>query len=130
MKRLLVAAIIILGLHTADSFAQWLQVGKDPRAKERRVEFFSPQAAETVVGRVISTERSIQRDGKSHIVRMTVRSDSKGEIFAIYFCPGWNFERHRMKIEPNDRVLIKGSKMMRKGAPAIIASEVTAYKVD
>jgi hypothetical protein len=128
MRKVLVAAILILGLYTTNSFAQLIRIGDSSRAKEKSTEFYYPQAAEIVSGKVISTEKIIQKNGKSKTVRMTIKSDSNGEFFTIYFSPGWDFEKHGMKVEPNDRVLIRGSKTIRKGTPAIIAAEVRIYR--
>jgi len=46
------------------------------------------------------------------------------EILSVHLGPGWFIENQDIKIEPKDKVEIKGSRITFEGKPALIAAEV------
>ena len=60
--------------------------------------------------------------GMSYGAHLTVKTD-KGAI-AVHLGPGWYLENQDVKIEPKDKIEVKGSRITFQGKPAIIAAEV------
>jgi predicted Abi (CAAX) family protease len=46
------------------------------------------------------------------------------ETISVHLGPGWYIENQDVKIEPKDKVEIKGSRITFQGKPALIAAEV------
>jgi hypothetical protein len=46
------------------------------------------------------------------------------ETISVHLGPGWYIENQDVKIEPHDRIEVKGSRITFEGKPAIIAAEV------
>ncbi len=55
-------------------------------------------------------------------IHMNVKTDK--ETISVHLGPSWYLENQDLKIEPKDKVEVKGSKIMFDGKPAIIAAEV------
>ena len=55
-------------------------------------------------------------------IHMNVKTDK--ETIAVHLGPSWYLENQDLKIEPKDKVEVKGSKIIFDGKPAIIAAEV------
>ncbi len=55
-------------------------------------------------------------------IHMNVKTDK--ETVSVHLGPSWYLENQDLKIEPKDKVEVKGSKITFEGKPAIIASEV------
>ncbi len=53
---------------------------------------------------------------------MTVKTD--GEQISVHLGPAFYLENQDVKIEPRDKVEVRGSRVMFEGKPAIIAAEV------
>jgi hypothetical protein len=73
-------------------------------------------------GEVISVDKIIPMKGMSYGVHITVKTDK--ETISVHMGPGWFIENQDVKIEPKDKVEVKGSKVTFDGKPAIIAAEV------
>jgi hypothetical protein len=58
----------------------------------------------------------------SYGVHLTVKTDK--ETISVHMGPGWFIEKQDIKIEPKDKVEVKGSRITFEGKPAIIAAEV------
>jgi hypothetical protein len=53
---------------------------------------------------------------------MNVKTDK--ETISVHLGPSWYLENQDVKIEPKDRVEVKGSRVTFAGNPAMIAAEV------
>jgi hypothetical protein len=76
----------------------------------------------TISGEVVSVDKITPTKGMSYGVHMTVKTDK--ETISIHVGPGWFIENQDLKIEPKDKVEVKGSRITFEGKPAIIAAEV------
>ncbi|MHC4182894.1 MAG: hypothetical protein ACYSR0_06045 [Planctomycetota bacterium] len=83
---------------------------------------YSPETAETISGEVVSVDKIMRGKGTFYGVHLTVKTDK--ETLPVHLGPGWYIESQDTKIEPKDKVEIKGSRIIFNGKPAIIAYEV------
>ncbi|HXF04928.1 MAG TPA: DNA-binding protein [Blastocatellia bacterium] len=83
---------------------------------------YNPQTVETIAGEVISVERITPMRGMSYGVHLLVMTDK--ETISVHLGPGWYVENQDVKIEPKDKVEVRGSRITFQGKPAIIAAEV------
>lgn len=120
------AAIAIL-FATASSLAQprpgmmWRGSGGwGPGAQYNR--FYDPKAVETISGGVTKVDRITPAKGMSGGIHMLVKTDK--ETISVHLGPSWYIENQDVKIEPKDKVEVKGSRITFGGKPAIIAAEV------
>jgi hypothetical protein len=84
---------------------------------------YNPDTVETFSGSVLSVERVIPVEGMSYGVHLVLQTDK--EPISVHLGPAWYIEYQDMKIEPNDNIEVKGSRIAHEGKPAIIAAEVT-----
>lgn len=87
---------------------------------------YNPKTIETFSGEVISIDKISPMRGMSQGVHMTVKTGK--EKISVHLGPGWFIENQDIKIEPKDKVEVKGSRITFEGKPAIIASEVKKGK--
>jgi hypothetical protein len=130
MKRIVLAVTIALGavLFTAlTSFAQpragmmWRGSGGwGPGTPYNRM--YDPKAVETITGEVTSIDRITPNKGMAAGIHMNVKTDK--ETVSVHLGPSWYLENQDVKIEPKDKVEVKGAKTTFAGKPAIIAAEV------
>jgi hypothetical protein len=83
---------------------------------------YDPKAMETISGEVISIDRITPNKGMAAGIHMNVKTDK--ETISVHLGPSWYLENQDVKIEPKDRVEVKGAKTTFAGKPAIIAAEV------
>lgn len=83
---------------------------------------YDPKTVETVSGEVISVDKITPSKGMSYGVHLTLKTDR--ETISVHLGPGWYIEKQDTKIEPKDKVEVKGSRITFDGKPAIIAEEV------
>jgi hypothetical protein len=83
---------------------------------------YDSKSVETVSGEVISVSRITPRKGMSGGLHMNVKTDK--ETISVHLGPSWYLENQDVKIEPKDKVEVKGSRTSLGGKPAIIAAEV------
>lgn len=126
--RILIAMVAAVSfLLAAESFAQsrgmrWRGSGGwGPGTPYNRL--YDPKTVETVSGEIQSVDRITPRKGMSYGVHLNLKTD-KGEIVSVQLGPGWYIENQDVKIQPKDKVEVKGSKVTFGGKPAIIAAEV------
>lgn len=50
--------------------------------------------------------------------------DFFAETISVHLGPGWYIENQDIKIEPKDKIEVRGSRITFKGKPAIIAAEI------
>ena len=94
--------------------------GWGPGAQYSRM--FDPKTVETISGEVVSVDKITPMKGMYYGVHLMVRTE-KGMI-SVHLGPGWYLENQDVKIEPKDKIEIKGSRVTFEGKPVIIAAEV------
>lgn len=77
----------------------------------------------TVEGEVVSIDQFTPMKMMSHGVHMTLKTDSG--MIEVHLGPAWYIRNQDIKFEPEDKVVIKGSKVTFQGKPIIIAAEIT-----
>lgn len=130
MKRISLIIAIAMGaalIATATSFAQPRQGmmwrgsgGWGPGTPYNRM--YDPKAMETISGEVTSIDRITPNKGMASGIHMNVKTDK--ETISVHLGPSWYLENQDVKIEPKDKVEVKGAKTTFAGKPAIIAAEV------
>jgi hypothetical protein len=83
---------------------------------------YDPKTVETIVGEVIDVEKITPTKGMSYGVHLTVKTDK--ETVFVHLGPVWYIENQDIKIEPKDKIEVKGSRITFGGKPTIIAAEV------
>jgi hypothetical protein len=71
---------------------------------------------------VVSIDQMTPGDGMGAGVHLTLATEA-GAV-SVHLGPAWYVEHQDTKIEPKDRVAVKGSRVTFDGKPAIIAAEV------
>ena len=128
MKNILAAvAAMVLLLAATDSFAQkgpgmmWRGSGGwGPETPYNRT--YDPKTQETITGEVVNVSRITPNKGMSAGIHMNVKTDK--ETISVHLGPAWYLENQDVKIEPKDKVEVKGSRITFGGKPAMIAAEV------
>jgi len=83
---------------------------------------YDPKILETVSGQVVKVAKITPIRGMSYGVHLILKA-GKGNI-PVQLGPGWYIENQDMKIEPKDKLEIKGSRKTFEGKPTIIAAEI------
>ncbi len=83
---------------------------------------YDPKTVETISGEVVSIDKITPMKGMSYGVHLTLKKDK--ETISIHLGPGWYIQNQDIKIEPKDKVEVKGSRITFEGKPAIIAAEI------
>ncbi len=84
---------------------------------------YNPKTIETISGEVVKVDTITPMRGMYYGVHLIVKTEK--EEISVHLGPGWYIENQDVKIEPKDKVGVKGSRITFKGEPAIIAAEVT-----
>lgn len=74
-------------------------------------------------GEVVSIDHRAPVKGMYYGIHLTVKTAK--ETISVHLGPGWYIENQDVKIEPKDKVEIKGSRVTFEGKAVIIAAEVT-----
>jgi hypothetical protein len=83
---------------------------------------YDPNTVETDTGEVVSVQKIVPMRRMSGGLHFILKSD-KGTI-SVHLGPVWFLEKEGIKIEPEDRVTVSGSRITFKGKPALIAAEI------
>ena len=83
---------------------------------------YNPKTVETISGEVVKVERISSPRGRSQGVHLLVKTAK--ETVPVHLGPAFYLDKQDVKIEPKDRVTIKGSRITFQGKPAIVAAEV------
>jgi hypothetical protein len=83
---------------------------------------YDTKAVETVAGEIVSVSQITPRKGMTAGIHMTVKTER--ETISVHLGPRWYLENQDVKLEPKDRVEVKGARITFDGKPAIIAAEV------
>jgi len=122
MKRIIfVGALLTLSLLlAAASYGQ--QAGDVWSTRGQYTRLYDSKTVETLSGEVVAVGKYTPR-GKPDGVRFTLKTD-QGPIEVI-LGRGSYVEQQGLKLEPQDKVTVKGSRIAVEGKPTIIAAEVT-----
>jgi hypothetical protein len=83
---------------------------------------YDPKSVETITGEVTSVDRITPMKGMSGGVHLNLKTDK--ETVSVHLGPVWYLENQDVKIEPKDKVEVRGARTTFAGKPAIIATEV------
>jgi hypothetical protein len=127
-SRTVVSVVSVVGIAAVvlapTAFAQGMKWrgsgGWGPDAAYGRM--YDAKTVETVSGEVVKVDRITPMRGMSAGVHLVVKT-GKGDV-SVHLGPQWYLENQDVKIEPKDKVEIKGSRVTVQGQPAIIAAEV------
>jgi hypothetical protein len=128
MKKIVTAAaaLAIVSLFFAvDSFAQRGPMWKGSGGWGMGMQYsrmYNPKTVETLSGEVVSVDQITPMRGMSYGVHMTLKTDK--ETISVHLGPVWYIANQDIKIEPKDKVEVKGSRITFEGNPAIIAAEI------
>ena len=121
-----IAIMVVFGFFLiTDSYAQkgmkWKGSGGwGPGTQYGRI--YDPKTVETISGEVVSIDKIEPMRGMYYGVHLMVKTAK--ETISVHLGPGWYIENQDVKIEPKDKIEIKGSRVVFEGKPAIIAAEV------
>jgi hypothetical protein len=94
--------------------------GWGPSAKYGRM--YDPGTVTSISGKVMHIEQFTPMGGMRSGVHVTVKTDK--ETVSVHLGPAWYLENQDIKIEPGDKVGVKGSRITFSGKPAMIAAEI------
>jgi hypothetical protein len=83
---------------------------------------YDPKTVETITGEVTSVDSITPGKGMRGGVHMNVKTEK--ETISVHLGPSWFIENQDVKIEPKDKVEVKGAKITFAGKPTVIAAEV------
>jgi hypothetical protein len=83
---------------------------------------FNPKTVETISGEVIRVGRIVPFKGMSRGVHLLLRTDK--ESISVHLGPTRFIENQDIKVEPGDKIIVKGSRVTFRGKPIIIATEL------
>src|SRR5512138_1523626 len=124
MKTFLAAVVALMWLSVAGSFAQmgpgrgptWRgSSGWGPGSSYNRM--YDLKTVETVSGEVVNVDQIVPGKGMSNGMHLTLKTDK--ETFSVHLGPSWYLENQDVKIQPKDRLEVKGSRVTFAGKPAI-----------
>ena len=123
MKKALIAFVMVVSV-AAGLYAQRSPMGKGggwgPGSPYTRM--YNAQTVETVSGQVMSIDRITPMKGMSYGVHLTLKTDK--ETISVHLGPSWYIDNQDVKLAPNDKIEVKGSRITFEGHPAIVAEEV------
>lgn len=83
---------------------------------------YDPAKLETIAGEVEKVEQFTGMRGMSAGIHILVKTEK--ESLPVHLGPVWYIERLDTKIEPGDKVEVKGARITFQGKPALAAAEV------
>jgi hypothetical protein len=121
-----IAALAIFSLFfTFGSFAQmgplWEGGGGWGMGREYG-KMYNPKTVETKTGEVVSVGKITPMKGMSQGVHIMLKIAK--ETISVHLGPDWYIKNQGIKIEPGDKVEVKGSRITFQGKPAIIATDI------
>jgi hypothetical protein len=129
MKRFTFAvatSFVILSLFSVNLSAQ--KGGMNKRGAARGTgsqcnQMYNVNSVETITGEVVRVNKITGGKGVSYGIHLLVKTNK--ETISVHLGPCWFLDKQKVKINPNDKVTLKGTRIMFHGSPAIIASEIT-----
>jgi hypothetical protein len=83
---------------------------------------YNPKTVETISGEVLGVDKIIPMKRMSYGIHLMVKTDK--ETISVHLGPGWYIENQDVKIEPKEKIEVKGSRITFEGKPVIIAAEI------
>lgn len=83
---------------------------------------YNPQNIKTFSGEVVSVDKITPMKGMSYGVHLSILTDK--ETISVHLGPGWFIEQQDVKIEPGDKIEVKGSRITFEGEATLIAAEL------
>ena len=83
---------------------------------------YDPKTVETLSGEVVSIDKMTPMKGMHYGIHLMLKTAK--ETIAVHLGPAWYIENQDVKIEPKDKLEIKGSRVTFEGKPTIIAADV------
>jgi hypothetical protein len=83
---------------------------------------YDAKTVETVKGEVVSVQTFTPGKGMGYGVHLQLKTDK--ETLSVHLGPNWYIENQDTKIEANDVVEVRGSRVTFEGKPTLIAAEV------
>ena len=121
-----IAALIFFSLFfTFGSYAQMGPMWKGSGGWGMGMQYgkmYDPKTVETITGEVVSVDKITPMKGMSHGVHIMLKTAK--ETISVHLGPDWYVGNQDIKIEPKDKLAVKGSKIIFQGKPAIIAAEI------
>lgn len=89
---------------------------------DRYCGMYNTGTIETISGEVVSVDKFTPMSGMSHGMRIMLKTGN--EVIPVHLGPVWYMERQDFKIEPKDKITVKGSRIIFNGKKSIMAAEV------
>ena len=83
---------------------------------------YDPKTVQIISGNVVSVDTLTPMAVMGNGVHLLLKADK--ETISVHVGPVWYLENQDVKLEPGDRVQVRGSRITFQGKPAIIAMEV------
>ena len=83
---------------------------------------YDTKTVETVEGEVVSVGKITPVKGMYSGIHLMVKTGT--ETISVHLGPSWYLENQDLRIEPKDKVQIKGSRITYEGKPALIAADI------
>ncbi len=83
---------------------------------------YDPKTVESFSGEVMIVDKITPRKGMFYGVHLMLKTEK--ETISIHLGPGWYIENQDIKIEPKDKIEVKGSRITFEGKPVIVVSEI------
>jgi hypothetical protein len=77
---------------------------------------YDPKTVETIVGGVVPVEGIAPTKGMSSVVHLIMKTAI--ETVSVHSGSAWYIDNQDIKIEPKDKIEVKGSRIMFPGKPA------------
>jgi len=126
MKKISTIVTVIGTLSLLMAAAGWAQPGMGAGGGGPRVHYgtmWEPKTVETLSGEVVGVDKYLPgRGGTSYGLRLSLKTEK--ETIPVVLGPVSYIEEQRIKFAANDKIGVKGSKMLIQGQPTIIAAEV------
>ncbi len=120
---LIASAALIAFVYGTDASAQMDMQGKGGWGKgSTHNRMYNPKTVETISGEVVKIDKSTTKKGMRSGVHLLVKTEK--ETISVLLGPSRYLDKQDVKIEPKDRLEIKGSRIAFQGEPVLIASEV------
>ncbi len=122
---LLLFALLLCPLLAMESFAQPGMMWKGSGGWGMGSQYgrmYDPKTVEVVSGEVVTVDLIAPMRGMSHGMHVLLKT-AKGNI-SVHLGPTWYLENQDVKINVNDKIEAKGSRIVFNGSPALIAAEI------
>lgn len=123
---ILIMLIVAVFASASESIAQrGMGRGRGPRGWGPDNQYclaYKPDTTVTISGEVISVEKTVPTKGMFYGVHLMVKTDE--ETISVHLGPGWYIEGQGIMFEPEDKLVVTGSKVTFDEEQVIIASEV------